>query len=80
MNKSIGNIIKNIAKNTNPNYKLVKQGKRQKYNSDEMIYTRILKKTDNTELAERWLQLKRSPNWKDKVRAERIAIHLQCLK
>ena len=80
MNKSIGNIIKNIAKNTNPNYKLVKQGKRQKYNSDEMIYTRILKKTDNTELAERWLQLKRSPNWKDKVRAERIAIPLQCLK
>ena len=37
-------------------------------------------KHSNQEYAERWLQMKKSPLWRDKVKAEQIAIHLQCLK
>ena len=45
-----------------------------------MIYQRILNKTQDPEYAERWLQMKKSPLWRDKVKAEQIAAHLQCLK
>ena len=33
-----------MAKHSNANYKAVVQGKRKKYQSDEMIYQRILNK------------------------------------
>tara|TARA_R100000655_G_scaffold4151_1_gene13561 strand:+ start:447 stop:1043 length:597 start_codon:yes stop_codon:yes gene_type:complete len=76
---SVENLISRVAKNTNANYKAVVNGISQKYSSDERTYQRILKKTGNNELAEEWLRLKQSKNWNDKVRAEKIAKHLQCL-
>ena len=76
---SVQNLINRVTKNTNANYKAVVNGKAQKYGSDERIYQRILKKTCNNEFAEVWLRLKQSKNWNDKVRAEKIAKHLQCL-
>ena len=76
---SVENLINKVAKNTNANYKAVVNGISQKYSSDERTYQRILKKTGNNELAEEWLRLKQSKNWNDKVRAEKIAKHLQCL-
>ena len=80
MNKSIDDIIDQLRKNTNPNYKAVKQGIKKKYNSDEMVYQRILKKTEDPIFAEKWLQMRQSPNWRDKVWAEQRAKYLQCLK
>ena len=80
MNESLRHLIKKVAKHSNANYKAVVQGKRKKYQSDEMIYQRILNKTQDQEYAERWLQMKKSPLWRDIVKAEQIAIHLQCLK
>ena len=76
---SVENLISRVAKNTNANYKAVVNGISQKYSSDERTYQRILKKTGNNELAEEWLRLRKSKNWNDKVRAEKIAKHLQCL-
>ena len=76
---SVENLINRVAKNSNANYKAVVNGISQKYSSDERTYQRILKKTGNNELAEEWLRLKQSKNWNDKVRAEKIAKHLQCL-
>ena len=80
MNKSLEDIIDELRKNTNPNYKAVKQGIKKKYNSDEMVYQRILKKTEDPIFAEKWLQMRQSPNFRDKVWAERHAKYLQCLK
>ena len=73
-------IIKNLVKNMNPQYKAVKSGIKKKYYSDEMVYQRILKKTGDPLLAEAWLKMKKSKNWKDQVQAEKYARHLQCLK
>ena len=80
LNNPVDKVIKNLVKNTNSNYKLVKQGRKKKYNSDEMIYQRILKKTGDPLLAEGWLKLRKSWNKEDQVRADKYARHLQCLK
>ena len=80
MNKSLADIIDGLRKNTNANYKAVMQGIKKKYNSDEMIYQRILKKPEDPIFAEKWLQMRQSPNFRDKVWAERQAKYLQCLK
>ena len=80
LNNPVDKVIKNLVKNTNSNYKAVKEGKRKKYNSDEMIYQRILKKTGDHLLAEEWLKLRKSWNKQDQVRADNYARHLQCLK
>ena len=76
---SVANLINKVAKNSNANYKAVVNGLSQKYSSDERTYQRILKKTQDPHLAEEWLKLRKSKNWNDKVRAEQIAKHLQCL-
>ena len=78
--EDVDKLILRTKKMFNPNYKAVVNGTRPSYNSDEQIYQRILKKTEDPNLAEQWLKLQRSPDWNDKVRAEQIAKHLQCLK
>jgi len=78
--EDVDRIISKSTKMFNPNYKAVVNGQRPRYNSDEKIYERILRKTEDPNLAEQWLKLQKSPDWNDKVRAEEIAKHLQCLK
>ena len=78
--EDVDKIISKATKMFNPNYKAVVNGQRPRYNSDEKIYERILRKTEDPNLAEQWLKLQKSPDWNDKVRAEEIAKHLQCLK
>ena len=78
--EDVDKLINRTKKMFNPNYKAVVNGTRPSYNSDEKIYQRILKKTEDPNLAEQWLKLQKSPDWNDKVRAEQIAKHLQCLK
>ena len=80
LNNPLDKIVKNLVKNTNASYKYVKEGKRKKYNSDEMIYQRILKKTGDPLLAEGWLKLRKSWKKDDQVRADKYARHLECLK
>ena len=80
LSNPVDKIVKNLVKNTHSGYKAVKEGKRKRYNSDDMIYQRILKKTGDHLLAEAWLKLRKSWNKEDQVRADKYARHLQCLK
>jgi len=78
--EDVDKLILKTKKMFNANYKAVVNGTRSAYNSDEKIYQRILQKTEDPNLAEQWLKLQKSPDWNDKVQAEKIAKHLQCLK
>ena len=78
--QSIKKIINNVGKNFNANYRLVKEGKKLKYNDPKMIAERIYKKTDNPLKAEAFLKLYNSFDEKQKKRAIDYARHLGCLK
>ena len=74
--KKVDVIIGNITKKTNSYYK----EKIEKGSFAQNVYTKILNKTQDTKFAEEWLQLFNSSSWQDKVKAEKIARHLQCMK
>ena len=69
-------LIGNLAKKTNSHYK----EKVEKGSFAQNVYTKILNKTQDTKFAEEWLQLFNSSSWQDKVKAEKIARDLQCMK
>ena len=85
INKSINEsmvkkLVSQVAINTNAKVKLYKSGKRKAYNDPENVAHRIYVKTNSTSKSEAYLELKRSSNWDDKVRADEFAKHLGCLE
>mgnify|MGYP003133289371 FL=1 len=81
INKSIvKKLVSQVAINSNANVKLYKSGKRKAYNDPENVAHRIYVKTNSISKSEAYLELKRSNNWDDKVRADEFAKHLGCLE
>ncbi len=74
----VNNIIKNIAKITNPNYRAVVDGAKKKYLDPEAIRQRYVQKTGNYQESFKWKELYLNP--KTSKAAWDYAVHLGIVK
>ena len=75
----VNNILKNIAKITNPNYRAVVDGAKKKYLDPEAIRQRYVQKTGNHQESFKWKELYLNPEDKQKLHAD-YAVHLGIVK
>ena len=74
----VNNILKNIAKITNPNYRAVVDGAKKKYLDPEAIRQRYVQKTGNYQESFKWKELYLNP--KTSKAAWDYAVHLGIVK